>query len=248
MGRATRWSRVMLAAMLPLLVLGVSLLARRAGERGILRRDAAARRASDPIAGTMALHLGRRRRLWAGGVDSDRGNFPGRFRRLPDPHVGMVNLDLLSGAERWRLTADWLEGEASTSAAADSGLDHSCRPPKVVYAFDDSTGAAALGLSTWVRGEHPGYRGNRERHHRACGRRASLTGIERRHRRDGLAADAAGQTRFPIGKASTAVRWSRSGSPKPREQNVQAFGIDKSTGALLWQTPVGQTAFSSGGR
>ena len=157
-------------------------------------------------------------------------------------HVALVGIDLLSGAERWRVTYDQWQGEA-TDAATDSGLVI-LATSDAVYAYDETTGqqlwSVAHGYEGWpeiVAIENDII---------VLAADGSLSGVN-----VGTGA-IAWQQMLPVGSVSdwenvTGGPLVALGRPDTEGQDVQAFGLDKATGTLLWQTSVGQTATSTGG-
>src|SRR5215207_1342112 len=151
MGRATRWSRMMLAAFLPLLMLGITLLSARSVD--------AVGCGDPPELAAPAVQAQERWRYVSSGGGSYQlaGWTPTEVTLLVNSpgcaisHIALVGLDLLSGSEMWRVTYDQLQGEI-TDAATDSGLAILVTSD-VVYAFDETTGAqlwsAAHGYEGW---------------------------------------------------------------------------------------------------
>jgi outer membrane protein assembly factor BamB len=157
-------------------------------------------------------------------------------------HIALVGLDLLSGNEMWRVTYEQLQGEI-TDAANGSGLAILVTSD-VVYAYDETTGqqlwSVAHGFEGWP--EIVAIENNTI----VLSADTSVMGVN-----FGTGA-IAWQQMLPVGSVSG---WENIeggplvalGRPDTEGQNVNVFGIDKATGTLLWQTPVGQTAMSVGG-
>lgn len=238
MSRATRWARAVLAAMLPLLMLGTALL-----PAGPVNAEFCVEM---PQLAAPALQAQEQwRYTWDGaggyglvGWNSAEATFLAVSQGCLIHTLGMVNIDLRSGSERWRLTADWLEGEASTSAAAGSGLIF-LPTTEGLYAFDDSTGEQRWGYRHDYEGHIPDIVAI-ENDIIVLAETGELTGI------DIGTGEMAWEQRSPVGQISdwesiedgplVALGYTLSGGP-----NVEVFGLDPSTGELLWQTAVGQT-------
>ncbi len=242
MGRATRWSRMVLAAFLPLLLVGLTLLpARSVGAVGC---------GPEPQLAAPAVHAQERWRYVYDGAGSYEvvGWNPTEATLLVNSpgcalsHIALVGLDLLSGSEMWRVTYEQLQGEI-TDAATGSGLAILVTS-NVVYAFDETTGqqlwSVAHGFEGWpeiVAIENDSV---------VLSAETSLTGVN-----IGTGA-IAWQQMLPVGSVSDWEHVSGGplvalGRPDTAGQAVQAFGLDKATGTLIWQAQVGQTATSTGG-
>jgi outer membrane protein assembly factor BamB len=242
MGRATRWSRMMLAALLPLLLLGVTLFS---------ARPAAAVGCGDPpeLAAPAVQAQERWRYIYDGGGSYQIvGWTPTEVTLLVNSpgcaisHIALVGLDLIGGTEMWRVTYDQLQGEI-TDAATYSGLALLVTSD-AVSAYDETTGAqlwsVAHGFEGWpeiVAIENTTL---------VLSVDNSLTGVS-----IGTGA-IAWQQRLPVSSVSDWENISGGplvalGRPETEGADAQAFGIDKATGTLLWQTAVGQTATSTGG-
>ena len=242
MNQAVRWSRLALAAFLPLLLMGVTLLPTRpAGAVGC---------GPEPqLAAPVVQAQERWRYVYDGGGSYEMvGWTPTEATLLVNSpgcaisHVALVGLDLLSGAERWRVTYDQWQGEA-TDAATDSGLAILVTSD-AVYAYDETTGQQLWSVAH-------GYEGWPE-----------ILAIENNilvlAADTGLAGVIVGtgaiawQQMLPVGSVSDWANVNGGalvalGRPDSAGQAVQAFGIDKATGTLLWQTSVGNTTASTGG-
>ncbi len=242
MGRATRWSRLALAVMLPLVFLGNTILpARPAGAVGCGN--------SPELAAPAVQAQERWRYVYDGGGSYEMvGWTPTEVTLLvnsPGCAIGrmaMVGLDLLSGAERWRVTSEQWQGQEA-DAATDSGLAILVTT-NAVYAYDETTGAQLWSVAH-------GYAGwpeivSIENNIIVLAGDSGLTGVT-----VGTGA-IAWQQMLPISSVSDWENVSGGplvvlGRPDSSGQDVQAFGIDKATGTLLWQTPVGKTTASVGG-
>ncbi len=242
MSRAARWSRLVFAVILPLLLVGVSLVpARSVGAVGC---------GNPPELAAPAVQAQERWRYSydGGGSYEMVGWTPTEVTLLVNSpgcaisRVALVGLDLLSGGERWRVTADQWQGEA-TDAATDSGLAILVTS-EAVYSYDETTGeqlwSVAHGYEGWP--EIVAIENNII----VLAVDGSLTGVT-----VGTGA-IAWQQMLPVGSVSDWENVSGGplvalGRPDTEGQDVQAFGIDKATGTLLWQTPVGTTTASTGG-
>ncbi len=242
MGRATRWSRLAFAALLPLVFLGNTVLpARPAGAVGC---------GNAPELAAPAVQAQERwRYVYDGGGSYELvGWTPTEATLLvnsPGCAIGrmaMVGLDMLSGTERWRVTADQWQGQESDAAtASDLAM---LVTTTAVYAYDETTGeqlwSIAHGNTGW-----PEIVSTENKILVLAGDNG-LTGVT-----IGTGA-IAWQQLLPISSVSD---WENVnggplvvlGRPDSSGQAVQAFGIDKATGTLLWQTPVGNTTASVGG-
>jgi hypothetical protein len=233
---------MMLAAILPLLLMGVTLLpARSAGAVGC---------GPEPQLAAPAVQAQERWRYVydGGGSYQVAGWTPTEVTLLVNSpgcaisHIALVGLDLLSGGEMWRVTYDQLQGEI-TDAATDGGLAILVTSD-VVYAFDETTGAQLWSVAH-------GYEGwpeivAIENNIIVLSVDNSLIGVS-----VGTGSIAWKQT-LPVSSVSDWENISGGplvalGRPETEGADVQALGIDKATGTLLWQTAVGQTAASTGG-
>ncbi len=243
MERATQWSRMVLAAVLPLVLMGVILLP---------TRTASAVGCGDPP--QLAAQAPQAQERWRYTYDG-AGNYqvvgwtPTEATLLVNSpgcaisHIAVVGLNILDGTEMWRVTYDQLQGEITSAATTGSGLAI-VSTSQMVYAFDETTGdqrwSAVHGYEGWpeiITTENDII---------VLSVDNSLTGVSAS---DGAIA---WQQMLPVGSVSD---WEdiaggplvALGRPETEGQDVQAFGLDKTTGMILWQTPVGQTATSTGG-
>jgi outer membrane protein assembly factor BamB len=157
--------------------------------------------------------------------------------------IALVGLDLISGQERWRITSDQWEGEANMGSTTGSGLVI-LPTSDVIYAYDETTGqqlwSAASGYY-WA----PEIVANENNVIVLSYENALMALVE------GTGALLWQQT-LPAGSITD---WQNIeggplvgiGRPVNGGEDVQAFGIDKATGTLLWQTVVGHTVSSFGG-
>ncbi len=242
MNWTARWSRTVLAVALPLLLVGIILLpARSVGAVGCGE--------TPQLAAPAVQSQERWRYVYDGGGSYELvGWTPTEATLLVNSPgcaispIALLGLDLLSGHEMWRVTYEQLEG-GITDAANGSGLAILVTS-NVAYAFDETTGqqlwSVAHGLEGWTEIV------SLENNIVVLNSETSLTGVN-----IGTGA-IAWQQMLPIGSVSDWEDISGGplvalGRPDTEGQAVQAFGIDKTTGTLLWQTPVGQTATSTGG-
>jgi len=151
MSHATRWSRIVLTLVFPLLVLGSALLpAPSAGAVGC---------GDVPVLPAPAVQAQERWRYTYDGAGSyqEVGWTPTEATLLVNSpgcaisHIALVGMDILSGTESWRVTADQWQGEA-TDAITDSGLALLVTSA-AVYAYDETTGqplwSVAHGYQGW---------------------------------------------------------------------------------------------------
>ncbi len=242
MNQVARWSRLVLAVVLPMLLLGSTVVpARPAGAVGC---------GPEPQLAAPAVQAQERwRYVYDGGGSYEMvGWTPTEATLLVNSpgcaisHMAMVGLDLLSGSERWRVTSEQWQGQA-TDAATDSGLAILVTSD-AVYAYDETTGqqlwSVAHGYEGWP--EIVAIENNIV----VLAADTGLTGVT-----VGTGA-IAWQQMLPVGSVSdwanvTGGPLVALGRPDASGQAVQAFGIDKATGTLLWQTSVGNTTASTGG-
>ena len=243
MDRAARWSRVLLAAVLPLLLLGVSLVpSRSVGAVGC--GDA------PELAAPAAQSQERWRYVYDGGGSYQVvGWSPTEVTLLVNSpgcalsRIALVGLDLISGQERWRVTSDQWEGEADMGITTGSGLVI-LPTSDAIYAYDETTGqqlwSAASGYD-WA----PQIVANENNVVVLSYENALMALVE------GTGSLLWQQT-LPTGSITD---WENIaggplvgiGRPANGGDDVQAFGIDPATGTILWQTTVGNTVSSFGG-
>jgi hypothetical protein len=233
---------MMLAAILPLLVVGVALLP--AGSAGAVGCGPATEL---PAPAVQAQE--RWRYIYDGGGSYQiAGWSPTEVTLLVNSpgcaisHIALVGLDLISGSERWRVSYEQWQGEA-TDAATTSELAILVTS-EVVYAYDETTGqpiwSIAHGLQGWpeiVSVENDIV---------VLSAETSLIGM------NAATGAIAWQQMLPVSSVSDWENVSGGplvalGRPDTAGQDANAFGLDKATGTLLWQTPVGQTLTSTGG-
>ncbi len=243
MGRATRWSRVVIVAALPLLMLGTAL-----PSAGPVNAE---RCVEMPQLAAPAVQSQERWRYIGEGVGSYElvgwnpseatlaVNSPGCLIST----IGLVNLDLRSGTERWRVTSNQWDGSAGT-AAADEGLivlpTHT-----MVYAYDDSTGQELWSYRHTYEGSFPDIAAI-ENNIVVLLNSDGLTGI------DAGTGTMVWQQTLPM---NFIFDWENIeggplvvlGRPETGVFDIPLIGIDKSTGELIWQTHVGQLGVNRSG-
>ena len=243
MDRASRWSRAVLAVLLPLLFLGVSLVpARPVGAVGC---------GNPPELAAPAVQSQERWRYVYDGGGSYQvvGWTPTEVTLLVNSpgcaisRIALVGLDLISGQERWRITSDQWEGQADLGINTSSGLVI-LPTSDAVYAYDETTGQ-----QLWSAGHSyewaPAIVAN-ENNMIVLSYENSLMALV-----EGTGA-LLWQQMLP---AASITDWENTeggplvgiGRPATGGEDVQAFGIDKVTGTLRWQTVVGKTVSSFGG-
>ena len=244
MNRGSRWSRLVFAALLSFMMLGISLVpTRSAGAVGCGN-------ATQPAAPAVQSHE-RWRYVYDGG-----GNYevvawtPTEVTLLIDApgcalsRIALVGLDLLSGQERWRITSDQWEGDANMGINTSSGLVI-LPTSKAVYAYDETTGQ-----QLWSAASNYDWAANivaNENNVIVLSYENSLMALN-----EGTGA-LLWQQMLPV---MSITDWQNIdggplvgiGRPETGGQAVQVFGIDKNSGMLLWQTEVGQTISSTGGQ
>ncbi len=157
--------------------------------------------------------------------------------------MAVVELNLLSGAEMWRVTADQLQGSPEYGITTASGMVV-LSTPKAIYAFDETTGAQ-LWVASHAFSWAPEFVAN-ENNVISLSYGNELIGLIER---SGVLL---WHTILPTGSIAD---WEDIpggslvglGRPDTAGQDVAAFGIDKTSGSLLWQTSVGSTVSSTGG-
>jgi outer membrane protein assembly factor BamB len=157
--------------------------------------------------------------------------------------IALVGLDLISGQERWRVTSDQWDGQADMGITTGSGLVI-LPTSAAIYAYDETTGqqlwSAASGYD-WA----PKIVSDENNVIVLSYENALMALVE------GTGALLWQQT-LPTGSITD---WQNSeggplvgiGRPANGGEDVLAFGIDKATGTILWQTAVGNTVSSFGG-
>lgn len=231
----------MFAAFLPLLMLGITLLpARSVGAVGC----------GDPpeLAAPAVQAQERWRYVYEGGGSYQVvGWTPTEVTLLVNSpgcaisHIALVGLDLISGAERWRVTYDQWQGEA-TDAATDGNLAFLVTT-EAVYAYDETTGEQLGSTAHEYEGwpEIVAF----ENDLIVLSVDNSLTGMS-------VSGSIVWKQTLPVSSVSD---WESInggplvalGRPETEGAAVQAFGLDTSFGEILWQTAIGQTATSTGG-
>ena len=157
--------------------------------------------------------------------------------------MALVGLDLISGQQRWQVTADRWSGQANQGITTGSGLVI-ITTSDAIYAYDETTGQ-----QLWTAGHDftwaPEIVAN-ENDVVVVAFDQNVMGLN-----EGTGAILWQQT-LPTGSISD---WQNIeggllvglGRPDAAGQDVLAFGIDKSSGSLNWQTAVGSTISSTGG-
>jgi hypothetical protein len=243
MNRVARWSRVLFAVVLPLLLLSVSLVPTRSvGAVGC--GDA------PELAAPATQSQERWRYVYDGGGSYQVvGWSPTEVTLLVNSpgcaisRIALVGLDLISGQERWRVTADQWDGEADMGITTGSGLVI-LPTSHTIYAYDETTGQ-----ELWSAGHSYDWAPEivaDENNVVVASYENNLMGIV-----EGTGAVLWQQT-LPTGSITD---WENIeggalvgiGRPDTEGQDVLAFGIDKATGSILWQTAVGSTVASTGG-
>ncbi|HET9660978.1 MAG TPA: PQQ-binding-like beta-propeller repeat protein [Thermomicrobiales bacterium] len=245
MKRASWWSRLVWAAVLPLVLLGASFVP--AGTPAV---DAVGCGNAPELPAPAAQAQERWRYVYDGGGSYQVvGWSPSEVTLLVNSpgcaisRIALVGLDLISGQERWRVTSDQWEGEANDGITTGSGLVI-LPTSDAVYAYDETTGqqlwSAASGYD-WA----PAIVAD-ENNAIVLSYENALMALN-----EGTGALLWQQT-LPTGSITD---WQNIeggplvgiGRPANAGEDVLAFGIDKATGTILWQTVVGNTVSSFGG-
>ncbi len=243
MNRPFRWSRWIFAVILPLVVFGAG---------------------PGPVSNVRAVGCGDAPQLAAPAVQSAerwRYSYDGAgsyeligwtpteatvFINAPGcalSRMGVVELNLLDGSEMWRLTTDQLQGSPEYGFTTGSGLVI-LSTTKAVYAFDETTGQqmwVASHAFDWA----PMIVSNEN----------NVIALAFDNELIGLAEKSGVLLWHTMLQAGSIADWEDIaggpliglGRPDTAGQDVQAFGVDKTSGSLLWQTSVGQTVSSTGG-
>jgi len=243
MDRGSRWSRIMVAALLPLLVL-VAGLVPVAGVGAVGCGDAP----QLPAATAQSTERWRYSYEGAGGYELI-GWTPTEATVLVNApgcalsRMAVVELNLLSGAEMWRVTGDQLQGSPEYGITTASGMVV-LSTPKAIYAFDETTGQQ-LWVASHAFAWAPEFVAN-ENNVISLAFDNELIGLIER---SGVLL---WHTILPTGSIADWENIPQGslvglGRPDTAGQDVVATGIDKTSGSVLWQTSVGATVASTGG-
>jgi hypothetical protein len=157
-------------------------------------------------------------------------------------YIALVGFDIIGGTEMWRVTYEQWQGEA-TDAATDNGLAMLVTSD-VISAYDETTGqqiwSVAHGLEGWPE---------------IVALESNIIVLSADNSLAGFGVDTGATLWHQTLPVNSVSDWTTNdggplvalGRPETEGEAVPAFGIDKASGTLLWQTPVGQTATSTGG-
>lgn len=243
MSRRSLWSRIVIAALLPLLVLVAGFV-----PVSTVRAVGCGEAPQLPAATAQATERWRYTYEGAGGYELI-GWTPTEATVLVNApgcalsRMAVVELNLLSGAEMWRVTADQLQGPPEYGITTASGMVV-LSTPKAIYAYDETTGQQ-LWVASHAFAWAPEFVANENNVISLAFDNEIIGLIER----SGVLL---WHTMLPTGSIADWENIPQGalvglGRPDTAGQDVMAFGVDQTSGSVLWQTSVGTTVSSTGG-